>query len=121
MEKAETLSTVTDCHCEIERTRIPQCLMQNLILPATQKDQRTRPKAQPLLALLVCFTEMAFMFPAFHTVRSSGLAADGLGAMTGPVIPGAARQDKKQKRNRNEDCKRTANIPHATSCESNMN
>ena len=71
--------------------------MQNLILPATQTDQRTRPTAQPLLALLVCFTEMAFMFPAFHTVRSSGLAADGLGAMTGPVIPGAARQDKKRK------------------------
>ena len=95
--------------------------MQNLILPAAQKDQRTRPKAQSLLALLVCFTEMAFMFPAFHTVRSSGLAADGFGAMTGPVIPGAARQDKKEKRNRNEDCKRTAHIPHATSCESNMN
>ena len=72
--------------------------MQNLILPATQKDQRTRPTAQPLLALLACFTEMAFMFPAFHTVRSSGIAADGLGAMTGPVIPGAARQDKKEKR-----------------------
>ena len=95
--------------------------MQNLILPATQTDQRTRPTAQPLLALLVCFTEMAFMFPAFHTVRSSGLAADGLGAMTGPVIPGAARQDKKEKRNRNEDCKRTAHILHATSRESNMN
>ena len=88
--------------------------MQNLILPATQKDQRTRPKAQSLLALLVCFTEMAFMFPAFHTVR-------WLGAMTGPVIPGAARQDKKEKRNRNEDCKRTAHILHATSRESNMN
>ena len=95
--------------------------MQNLILPATQTDQRTRPTAQPLLALLVCFTEMTFMFPAFHTVRSSGLAADGLGAMTGPVIPGAARQDKKEKRNRNEDCKRTAHTPHATSRESNMN
>ena len=95
--------------------------MQNLILPEAQKDQRTRPKAQSLLALLVCFTEMAFMFPAFHTVRSSGLAADGLGAMTGPVIPGAARQDKKEKRNRNEDCKRTSHIPHATSDESNMN
>ena len=61
------------------------------------KRSENEAEGHSLLALLVCFTEMAFMFPAFHTVRSSGLAADGLGAMTGSVIPGAARQDKKEK------------------------
>jgi hypothetical protein len=50
----------------------------------------------------VGFNEMAFMFPAFHdTVQSSGLATDGLGAITGRVIPGVARQEKrKQKQKR---------------------
>jgi hypothetical protein len=49
----------------------------------TPKDRRTRPKAQSLLALHVCFTEIAFIFPAFHkTVRSFGVAANGLGLRT---------------------------------------
>jgi hypothetical protein len=70
----------------------------------------------------VGFNEMAFMFPAFHdTVQSSGLATDGLGAITGRVIPGVARQEKKKTETKTKTAERAAHIPHATSCESNMN
>ena len=73
-------------------------LLQNLILLATRKDRRTRPRAQSLLALLVCFTEVASMFPAFHALSGPPSSAPmGSAPMTGPLIPGAARQEKKER------------------------